>query len=156
MGARDGLELDQPILSDARSLVEDVLGLLKAGIQVHCLRDLTRGGLSSALVGLAAKSDCSMTLRSADIPVRDDVRGACEVLGVDPMQVANQGRFVCFVPAAQAECALGYLQNRADEASAAIIGTVLLDREGVVNIEDPVGGTRRLEACSGDLPPRTC
>jgi len=100
MAAREGLAFETSVASDSAPLAEPVLALLEDGVTVHCLRDLTRGGLSSALVEIAAASGLEIAIDEQAIAVRDQVRGACEMLGLDPLYVANEGRLIAFVPAA--------------------------------------------------------
>jgi hydrogenase expression/formation protein HypE len=102
MAAREGLEFESAIESDCAALAAPVAALTAAGVPVHCLRDLTRGGLASAVVEIAQTAGLHLRLDEAAIAVREDVRGACEVLGFDPFYVANEGRFVALVPAAAA------------------------------------------------------
>jgi hydrogenase expression/formation protein HypE len=102
MAVREGLAFETAIESDTAPLADLVLALLDSGIDIHCMRDLTRGGLASALVEIAEAADLHIHIEERAIPVREDVRGACEILGFDPLYVANEGRFGCFVPADQA------------------------------------------------------
>jgi hydrogenase expression/formation protein HypE len=93
LSVREGLEFEGPVSSDTACLWPAVEALLEAGIEIHCLRDLTRGGLSSALNEIASVAGLRITVEEAIIPVSDIVRGACELLGLDPLYVANEGRF---------------------------------------------------------------
>src|SRR5258708_1022513 len=106
MAAREGMAFESTIESDCAPVADLVLALLKAGIEVHCLRDLTRGGLASALVEIAEASRLQINISETTIPVREDVRGACEILGLDPLYVANEGRFIAFVEPSHPEPAL--------------------------------------------------
>ena len=117
MAVREDLSFESAIESDCAPLVDPVMALFDDGIDVHCLRDLTRGGLASALVEIAEASGLRSPSRRRAIPVREDVRGACEILGFDPLYVANEGRFVAFVAAADAERALDRLQAAIHDAS---------------------------------------
>ena len=99
MAVREGLEFESAIESDSAPVHEVVLELLKAGIEIHCLRDLTRGGLASALNEIAEAAGMRIAVEEKSIPVREDVHAACEMLGLDPLQVANEGRFIAFVAA---------------------------------------------------------
>ena len=98
--------------------------LLDAGLEIHCLRDLTRGGLATSLVELAEASGLAIAIDAAKVPVIEPVGGACEVLGLDPLYVANEGRFVCLLPEAQAEQALEILTRTAPGGPPVIIGSV--------------------------------
>src|SRR5262249_35762641 len=106
MAVREGLALESTITSDCAALSGLVMELLGARLEIHCLRDLTRGGLGGALVEIAEAAGIRIDVDENAIPVREDVRGACEILGLDPLQVANEGRFVAILPAAQADHAL--------------------------------------------------
>src|SRR5690606_26851887 len=102
-----------------------VAALLSAGVEVRCLRDLTRGGLASALVEVAEAADLTLEVDERAVPVGEEVRGACELLGLDPLHVANEGRLVAFVPEAQAARALEVLRADPLGAGAVRVGTVL-------------------------------
>ena len=103
---RQGLEFESPILSDSANVWPAVEALLNAGIEVHCLRDLTRGGLATTLNEIASARGVCIKLEETLMPVEETVEGACEILGLDPLYVANEGRFAAFVPAAQTGAAL--------------------------------------------------
>jgi hydrogenase expression/formation protein HypE len=122
LSVREGLEFASPVLSDLAPLWEPVAALLGAGIEIHCLRDLTRGGLASALNEIAA-AGVGIQIREAAVPVAEAVQGACEILGLDPLYVANEGRFVAFVPEHDAVRALGVLRKLPVSAAAVRIGT---------------------------------
>ncbi len=111
LSVREGLEFDAPVVSDTAPLWEPVQALLEAGIEVHCLRDLTRGGLASALNEIAGAREVGMRIEETAVPVEEVVKGACEILGLDPLYVANEGRFVVFVPQAQAARVVEILQR---------------------------------------------
>jgi hydrogenase expression/formation protein HypE len=156
LSVREGLEFESPILSDTAPLWEPVEALLKAGIEVHCLRDLTRGGLASALNEIASARGVGMRVEEAAIPVADAVRGACEILGLDPLYVANEGRFVAFVPEAQADRLVEILRSFPISAQAVRIGEVVAGRGGPVIVRSRIGGTRVLDMLSGEQLPRIC
>ncbi len=111
MAVREGLEFESAIESDSASVADVVLALLKDGIEVHCLRDLTRGGLASALNEIAPAAKVRIQIEEKLVPVREDVRSACEILGLDPLHVACEGRFVAFVSAKDADRALALMQS---------------------------------------------
>jgi hydrogenase expression/formation protein HypE len=123
---------------------------------VHCLRDLTRGGLASALIEIAEAAKLQIHLREVAVPVGEEVRGACEILGFDPLYVANEGRFVSFVPSDQAERALRTVQAHPIGKDAAIIGVVAEKPAGLVTIESRIGATRIMDMLSGEQLPRIC
>ena len=156
MGAREGLEFDSAIESDCAPVAAPVLDLLDAGVEVHCLRDLTRGGLASALVEIAEASRLHLAIDEAAVAVREDVRGACEILGFDPMYVANEGRFVAFIPEAGADLAMRVLARHEVSRAAVIIGRVSAAPEGLVTLRSRIGATRVVDRLSGEQLPRIC
>lgn len=156
MAVREGLEFESTIESDCAPLAEPVLALIQAGIEVHCLRDLTRGGLASAAVEIAEAAGVGLLLEEARIPVREDVRGACEILGFDPLYVANEGRFVAFVPASQAEQAVEVLRRFEVSAEAQVIGEVTDSPQGTVVLRSVISTSRVVDMLSGEQLPRIC
>jgi hydrogenase expression/formation protein HypE len=156
MAVREGLDFETTITSDCAALSGTVMSLLAAGIEVHCLRDLTRGGLASALVEIAEAAQFHIEIEEIAIPVLEDVQGACELLGLDPIYVANEGRFVSFVPATEAERALKELRAHSLGAQAAIVGTVKADNPGLVTMRSRIGATRIVDMLSGEQLPRIC
>jgi hydrogenase expression/formation protein HypE len=156
MSVREGLQFETAIESDCASLVEPVFALLNAGVEVHCLRDLTRGGLASAVNEIAMAAKVQINLNETEIPVREDVRGACEILGLDPLYVANEGRFVAFLPERDTESALQVLKSHAVTANARLIGSVATETPGLVTIKSAIGATRILDMLSGEQLPRIC
>jgi hydrogenase expression/formation protein HypE len=157
MSAREGLGFEASLESDCGPLHEVVAALLEAGLPIHCLRDLTRGGLASALNEIARDGGVDVVVDEAAVGVCDAVRGACEILGLDPFYVACEGRMVAFVPAAQAEEALAVL--RAHRSDAACIGRVRArhgDRPGRVSVRGALGAERSLDLLSGEQLPRIC
>lgn len=151
MAVREGLTFESVIESDCAPLVKPVQSLVKAGIGVHCLRDLTRGGLASALVEIATATGLHIEVDEAVIPVREDVRGACEILGLDPLHVANEGRFIAFVAPQDAPRALFILGD-----DARCIGSVMCEVDSLVTLRSVIGVTRILEMLSGEQLPRIC
>ncbi len=156
MAVREGLEFETTIISDCAAVAEPVQALLTAGIEVHCLRDLTRGGLATALVEIAEAARLHIHLEETAIPIQEEVRGACEILGLDPLYVANEGRFVCFVPLAQKEAALDILRQYPVATDAHQIGEVREGTEGLVTIKGTLGTSRVLDMLSGEQLPRIC
>jgi len=156
MAVRAGLEFESMIESDCAPVYPLVQALLDAGITIHCLRDLTRGGLASAVVEIAESAHLHIHLDERLIPVREDVRGACELLGLDPMYVANEGRFVCFVPAAAREDALAVMRSQALGEAACCIGEVSADPAGLVTLRSHIGVSRIVDMLSGEQLPRIC
>ncbi len=156
LSVREGLEFESPILSDTAPLWEPVQALLQAGVEVHCLRDLTRGGLASALNEIASARRLGMRIEENSVPVEEAVKGACEILGLDPLYVANEGRLVAFIPARQAETALETMRRFPACARAARIGEVLGEASGTVILCSRIGGHRVLDMLSGEQLPRIC
>lgn len=156
MALREGLAFESVIESDCASLSNLVQALLEAGIPIHCLRDLTRGGLASAVVEIAEAAHLHIHLDERLIPVREDVRGACELLGLDPMYVANEGRFVCVVPAAETDAALTIMRSQTLGADACQIGEVTAAPAGLVALQSPIGVSRLVDMLSGEALPRIC
>ncbi len=156
MAAREGLGFESAIESDCAPLAAPVLALLEDGIEVHCLRDLTRGGLASGLVEIAETARLAVTIEQQLVPVREDVASACELLGLDPFHVANEGRFLAFVPAPHADRAIAVMRANEVSAAATRIGTVSAGPEGRVACRGPIGGTRIIDMLSGEQLPRIC
>ena len=152
MAAREGLGFEPPLASDTAPLAAVVRALIEAEVALHCLRDLTRGGLATALIEIAETAGVAIRLDSAAIAVSEPVRGACELLGLDPLYVANEGRFAALVPAAEAERTLAVL--RRFDATAAVIGRVEAGA-GTVAL-GTLGGLRALDLLSGEQLPRIC
>lgn len=155
LSARDGLEFETAIASDCASLQAAIGPLFEAGLEIHCLRDLTRGGLASALNEIAVAAGVGMTVREADVPLDPAVASACELLGLDPLQVACEGRAAIFLPMAAAEAALGIL-GRNGLSSARCIGVVTERGPTPVILETAYGSRRILEMLSGEQLPRIC
>ncbi|WP_305906598.1 hydrogenase expression/formation protein HypE [Methylomarinum sp. Ch1-1] len=154
---REGMDFASAIDSDCASLAAPVQALFDANIDVHCLRDLTRGGLSSCLIELAAVCGRQFEIREQGLPVRQDVRSACELLGFDPLYIANEGCFVLFVPQSQAGAAIATLQKHSNSQQAVQIGTVSEEHaDGRVILQTAMGISRILELLSGEQLPRIC
>ena len=156
MAGREGISFDTDLQSDCAPLYSAVQRMIAGGIDLHCLRDCTRGGLATTLIEIAQARALRIHLDGRSIPVRDDVRGACEMLGLDPLYVANEGRFIAVVPADQAERALGLLRQDEQGSGAARIGEVLDEKPGLLTIRSEIGSTRVLDMLSGEQLPRIC
>lgn len=157
MSVREGLQFDNALPSDCAPLHRVVRAMVKhAAEAIHCLRDLTRGGLASALNELAMDAHVAMLIHEEVIPVEPSVAAACELLGLDPYYVANEGRFVAVVRADAAEELLAVLRQQAGCASAQIIGEVRPAPAGVVELRTALGGSRVLDLLSGEQMPRIC
>src|SRR5574341_1206084 len=156
MAVREGLTFEGTIQSDCAPLGGLVGSLLDAGLEIHCLRDLTRGGLASALIEIAEAARLQIGIDEASIPVREDVQGACEILGFDPLYVANEGRFICILHAADAERALQTMRAHPLGAGACLIGGVTEEASGLVTMRSRIGATRIVDMLSGEQLPRIC
>jgi hydrogenase expression/formation protein HypE len=156
MAVREGLSFESEIESDTAPLSGLVQELLEARVAVHCLRDLTRGGLASALVEIAETAGVSIAIEERAIPVREDVRGACEMLGLDPLYVANEGRCIAFVKEQDASSALASLRKHPLGKEASIIGRVTGSSERLVTMTSTIGSSRLIDMLSGEQLPRIC
>jgi len=156
MAVREGLEFESAIESDCAPLWPAVSALLSAGVEIHCMRDITRGGLATALCELAEKARVSIAFDETNVPVREDVRGACEILGLDPMYVANEGRFIAFVPASHADRALEITRSEAVSGGAVALGSVADGEPGIVTMRSVIGTERIIDMLSGEQLPRIC
>ncbi len=156
MAVREGLAFESRIESDCAPLATPVAALLAAGLEVHCLRDLTRGGLATALAEMADARGLDFSIDERAVPVSEEVHGACEILGLDPMYVANEGRFVCFVPQAQVPEALDILGRTAPGGPPAVIGCVWASAASEVLLRGVTGAERVLYRLTGDQLPRIC
>ncbi|WP_341529328.1 hydrogenase expression/formation protein HypE [Nostoc sp. UHCC 0302] len=156
MAVREGLEFETAIESDSAPLADLVLALLASGIEIHCMRDLTRGGLASALNEIAEAAKVEIAIDENSIPIREDVQGACEILGFDPLYIANEGRFVMFIPKADVEKALEVMHLHPAGTLTQIIGRVTQISSGLVTIKSKIGSTRIVDMLSGEQLPRIC
>jgi hydrogenase expression/formation protein HypE len=156
MSVREGLEFEVEIASDTQALNGLVAAILDACPDVHVLRDPTRGGLSSALNEIAATSGVGMVLDEPAIPIPGPVRAACEMLGLDPLHVANEGKLVALVPAPFAEPVLAAMRAMPEGADAAVIGTVTADHPAMVTVRTIVGSERIVDMLVGEQLPRIC
>jgi hydrogenase expression/formation protein HypE len=156
LAKREGLEFDTEILSDSAPLHELVAAMLEVSTEIRCLRDPTRGGLSSALNEIAEQSGVSIQIEEPRIPVHDQVKGACELLGLDPLYVANEGKLVAIVAPEAADRILAAMRSNERGAEATIIGTVGEKRAGLVTMRTAFGSTRIVDLLAGDQLPRIC
>jgi hydrogenase expression/formation protein HypE len=156
MLARDELEFARPILSDSAPLNGLVDDMLQVSLQIHCMRDLTRGGLSSALNEIAASSSVGVRIYEDCIPIQDEVKGACEILGLDPLHVANEGKLIAIVSAEDAEKVLVSMRQNSRGQESAIIGEVVADQPGRVFMKTTIGGFRIVDMLAGEQLPRIC
>ena len=155
MSVREGLEFETKIESDTAPLNGLVESILDAYEDIHVLRDPTRGGITSALSEIAQAARVGMLLDEAQIPISEEVKGACEILGLDPLYVAHEGNSP-ILPAANADRVLAAMQAHPLGQTAAIIGEVTADHPGYVLMKTRVGGTRVVDMLSGEQLPRIC
>jgi len=156
MAVREGLQFESTITSDSAPVHEIVLNLIRAGVEIHCLRDLTRGGLASALNEIAEAAGVRIAIEEKSIPVREDVHAACELLGLDPLHVACEGRFVAFIPATHAERALAIMRVHSVSTGSVAIGRVSERAAPLVALKSAIGANRILDMPSGEQLPRIC
>jgi hydrogenase expression/formation protein HypE len=156
LSVREGLEFETVLQSDTAPLTDLVRVMLEAAPAIRALRDPTRGGLSSALNEIAAASRVGMVLDEAALPLKPAVRAACEMLGLDPTYVANEGKLVAMVPEADAERVVAAMRAHELGRDAAVIGRVVGDRPGVVTMRSLVGGERVVPLLAGEQLPRIC
>jgi len=156
MAEREGFHLEEPLESDCADVSGLVEMLVDAGLELHCMRDLTRGGLATALIEISASASKHILLQEADINIPKTVRSVCELLGLDPCYVANEGRFITILPAEQATQALAIMHSHPLGENAVIIGQVETAERGLVSMKNKIGTTRILELLSGTQLPRIC
>ncbi|HTU89324.1 MAG TPA: hydrogenase expression/formation protein HypE [Gemmataceae bacterium] len=156
MSVREGLEFETVLESDTAPLTALAQAVLEACPRTRCMRDPTRGGLSSVLNELAAASGVGVRIDEAAIPIRPEVRGACEMLGLDPLYVANEGKLVAVVPAEDADRVLQAMRAHALGKNAALIGEITADFPGMVILRSVVGGERVVTMLAGEQLPRIC
>ncbi|HTP14463.1 MAG TPA: hydrogenase expression/formation protein HypE [Streptosporangiaceae bacterium] len=156
MLARGELDIEADVVSDTAPLNELVGGLLAKTAGVRALRDATRGGVATILNEIAAAAGVGVLVSEDDIPVRAQVRGAAELLGIDPMYVACEGRLVAVVDSAQADTALAAIRAHPQGGQAAIIGRIRAEQPGIVQLKTAFGGTRIVDVLVGDPLPRIC
>ncbi len=156
MSVREGLEFESEIASDTAALNGLVEAILQVCPDVHVLRDPTRGGVTSAVTEIAQAAKVGVQLEEAAIPIREEVKGACEILGLDPLYVANEGKLLAVVPPDAAEAVLAALRAHPLGQEAARIGEVVSDHPGFVTMRTRVGGRRVVDMLSGEQLPRIC
>jgi len=156
MSSRENLEFDTKIKSDSAALHTLIKEMVETVPDIHCLRDPTRGGLATTLNELAQQSGVGMKLRETDIPVDPAVTAACELLGLDPLYVANEGKLICICKSQDAATLLKVMQNHPLGQKAAIIGEVIEDQHGFVQLETSFGGSRVVDWLVGEQLPRIC
>jgi hydrogenase expression/formation protein HypE len=156
LAAREGLDFATNLQSDCAPLHRLVAALVDLGDAIHVLRDLTRGGLGAAVNEIARQAEVGMCLEERAIGVKPAVRGLCEFLGLDPLYLANEGRFIAIIAPEAADAALERLHALEDGREAAIIGVVIADEKRFIRMETNLGGGRIVDWLSGDPLPRIC
>ena len=156
LAQREGLEFETQIQSDSAALHTLVADMLVAAREIRCMRDPTRGGVSSALNEIAAQSGVGIQLEEHEIPVCEEVRGACELLGLDPLYVANEGKLIAIVAPAAAQALLQAMRRHPLGLKSQVIGTVNDTNPGLVTMRTPLGTVRIVDMLAGDQLPRIC
>lgn len=156
MSVREGLQFEGALESDCAPLADLVAAMLATDADIHCLRDLTRGGLAAALNEIALDASVGIELDEAAISVAEPVAAACELLGLDPLYVANEGRLVAFVPEPSADRVLEAMRGDRAASGPARIGTVTAVHAGMVELRNRFGGGRVVDLLSGEQMPRIC
>lgn len=156
MSVRENLAFESEIMSDTAPLFGLVDCMLAACADIHVLRDPTRGGVTSTVSEIAEQAGCGVLLDEKSIPIDEDVKAACEMLGLDPLYVANEGKLIAVVPAAAGPRVLAAMRDHPLGSRAAVIGEVVADHPGMVVMRTRVGGTRVVDMLSGEQLPRIC
>jgi hydrogenase expression/formation protein HypE len=153
---RQDLGFKSEIISDSAPLNSLVQSILCASPNIHCMRDVTRGGLGAIMCEIATQSECQITLEERDIPVKEEVRGVCEILGVDPLFLANEGKMVAFCPPEDTARVMKVMAEHKHGKDAAIIGEVGKKGHGRFLLNTVIGGSREIDLPTGELVPRIC
>ena len=156
MAKRENLTFDQDILSDSVPLHELIAAMAASGADIHAMRDPTRGGLATTLNEMAQSANVGMRLDETAIPVRTTVRSVCELLGLDPLYVANEGRLIAFCPESDAQKLLAVMRGQEHGREASIIGRVVADADNFVEMKTQLGGHRMVDWLAGEQLPRIC
>ena len=156
LSKRENLGFETKIRSDTAALHDLVAAMIEAVPEIHCLRDPTRGGLASTLNELAQQSGVGMQISEQAVPVRPEVAAACELLGLDPLYVANEGKLIAICPGEQAETLLAAMRAHQQGRDAAIIGSVIEDPHHFVQMQTAFGGSRIVDWLAGEQLPRIC
>lgn len=155
MSVREGLRFETQIVSDTAPL-NGLVGAMAAAGEIHCLRDATRGGLAAVLNELAAASQVGIEFDETGVPLRPEVNAACEMLGLDPLYIANEGKLVAVVPESSAQEVLSAMRSSEFGKQAAVIGRVVIEHPGLVTARTAIGGRRVVDLPAGELLPRIC
>jgi hydrogenase expression/formation protein HypE len=155
LSVREGLQFETELRSDVAPL-NGLVAAMRAAGEIHAMRDPTRGGLATALCEISAQSGVGVEVEEKAIPVHMEVRAACEMLGFDPLYVANEGKLVAFVPASSAEAILAAMRAHPYGTEAVIVGKAAAAPRGKVHLRTAIGGTRILDMLPGEMLPRIC
>lgn len=156
MSSRENLEFETDIISDTASLHGLVARMIDQCPHIRCMRDPTRGGLSASLNEIARQADVGMEVNEAAIPIKPQVHAACELLGLDPVNIANEGKLVAFCPKEEADALLSVMRAHPLGREASIIGEVVADHKQMVTLGNAFGGSRIMDWLSGEQLPRIC
>jgi len=156
LSKRQELGFKTEIVSDSAPLNSLVENILKVSRNIHCMRDVTRGGLGAIMCEIATQSECQITIEEKDIPVQDEVRGICEILGLDPLFLANEGKMVVFCSPEDAGSVVETMKKHEYGKGAAIIGEVQKKGRGRFVLNTVIGGAREIDLPTGELVPRIC
>jgi hydrogenase expression/formation protein HypE len=156
LSVREGIEFETQIVSDTDALHDLVRAMLETSPGIHVLRDPTRGGVSSALNEIARKSKLGIRISEEAIPIDEEVKGACEILGLDPLYVANEGKLLAFVPPSDAAKVLQQMKTHPLGKNSTTIGEVVVDHPGYVVMKTTIGSSRIVDMLSGEQLPRIC
>jgi hydrogenase expression/formation protein HypE len=156
LSKRQDLGFRTEIVSDSAPLNSLVDNILKASRNIHCMRDVTRGGLGAIMCEIATQSNCQVTIEEKDIPIQDEVRGICEILGLDPLFLANEGKMVVFCSPEDTELVLETMKKHKYGKNAAVIGEVEKKGRGRFLLRTLIGGAREIDLPTGELVPRIC
>jgi hydrogenase expression/formation protein HypE len=156
MSAREGLEFETTIVSDSAPLNNLIEAVLRISKNIHVMRDPTRGGIASALNEIAQSSQKGIQVYEEKIPITEEVKGACEILGLDPLYIANEGKVLIFVPESESEEVLYVMRNNPLGKDASVIGKVTKTDPGLVVMKTLIGSSRIVDMISGEQLPRIC
>jgi hydrogenase expression/formation protein HypE len=156
LSVREGLEFESAVESDTAALNSLVAAMFSTGSDIHVLRDPTRGGVASTMNEIAKSANIGIRLSESSIPISETAKGACEILGLDPLYVANEGKLVAFVPESEAQKVLNAMRAHPLGSESKIIGEVVNDHRGHVVLDTRIGGTRIVDMISGEQLPRIC
>jgi len=156
MSKREGLQFNLPVTSDCAPLNHLAAAMLAASRRIHSMRDPTRGGLASTLNEVARQSGVGITIEEAKIPIHDGVRGACELLGLDPLYIANEGKLVAVIDPIDADKVLAAMKKNKYGVQSAIIGEVTAEHKGRVVMKTSIGSSRIVDMPAGEILPRIC